>query len=411
MSGQVEAGSRTQIKLLQNDLLGARDQQILRVVAMVDSMPQRGEADGVIAPLRARLAVLRPSRKLNFTRLLFQPMDRLIVAPAKWKREALTVPRSALAPLGRAVRAALSARAVALDVELERLGPDDDAAVSRLGPELWTAGAEVLVDAPAPADWTEATGLQEADYQAIRAVAFPLLARAARLNELLHGGSADSKAQRRDIEELLVAAVPDGTAGFAGLVTLLAAGMPRADYVFMVADDVVGRQADPELRLAVDRAMDATIDAIDVQFTGLARLDNAVDALRRAAITIEDLETQCGQRVSRKARLGQLRQTIDGESRAFFGQALEGQLLHPAQTISEADDTQIFALEAAAREVRRFETTARRLGGAEHYDRTIKSALTSLKPQPGEEMQTVIDRMRLIEILRGPEAAMAMVAA
>ena len=39
-----QSQSRAQIRSLQHDLLGARDQQILREVDMVDKMPQRGSA-------------------------------------------------------------------------------------------------------------------------------------------------------------------------------------------------------------------------------------------------------------------------------------------------------------------------------------------------------------------------------
>ena len=81
--GEAAAVSRPQLRSLQSDLLGAGDRQILRVVAMVDAMPVRGAADQFIAPLRRRLAVLRPQRRLNFTRLLFTPIDPRIVAPAK----------------------------------------------------------------------------------------------------------------------------------------------------------------------------------------------------------------------------------------------------------------------------------------------------------------------------------------
>jgi hypothetical protein len=53
---------------IQTSLAHAADAQIARVVAMVDAMPERGSADALIAPLRPRLAALRPTRPLSFTR-------------------------------------------------------------------------------------------------------------------------------------------------------------------------------------------------------------------------------------------------------------------------------------------------------------------------------------------------------
>ncbi len=401
--------SRPQMRSLQHDLLGARDQQILRVVAMVDRLPQRGEADDFIAPLRPRLAFLRPARPLNFTRLLFQPLDSLIVAPTAWRREALAIPRSVLAPLAAMVRTDLGAGAETLDHALAGLTTDQDEAIGRIGPGLWAAGAATLTGT-APPDWAETTGLTAADFATIIAIAAPVLHRAARINRLTAAIPASAAGQKQDIEEFLVETLGDGPNAFAAIITLLAAELPRSDHLFMVADEVAARRAEPSLRLAVDRALDAVIDGLGAEPAQAARLDLATGELRRIVATLEDLEAQCAQRVSRKARLNQLRQTIDGNCRTQFSATLDRELLHPAQSIAAAGDAEIIGLEATARDLRRYETIARRLGSAEHYDRHLKSAAAALTPQSNEPMQTIVDRMRLIEILRGPEAAAAAMA-
>ena len=136
--------SRPQVRAIQHDLLSARDQQILRVVDMVDKMPLRGEADHFIAPLRQRLAILRPARRLNFTRLLFQPLDSVIVAPSAWRRDTLNVPRSALPPLAALVRSHMRDEAAALDHALEDLTTDHEAEIVEIGPRLWAAAAALL---------------------------------------------------------------------------------------------------------------------------------------------------------------------------------------------------------------------------------------------------------------------------
>jgi hypothetical protein len=399
--------SRPQLRSLQHDLLGARDQQILRVVAMVDQMPQRGVADDFIAPLRPRLAFLRPERRMNFTRLLFQPLDSMIVAPSGWRRGALSIPRSALQPLSAVVRTHLGDDAARIDRSLIGMTTDHDEQIGRVGPELWVAGATALEGATVPEGWTDGSGLPEVDFAAVVSLVAPMLRRAAGIGALVQLPPTDHAAQKRDIEELLLAAIADGPNAFAALVALLAARLPRSDYVFMVADDVAARRAEPELRLAVDRAIDATIDAIGTEIAQTQRIDQATGELRRVVVALEDLEAQCAQRVSRKARLAQLRQTIDSSSRQQFAAALDAQLLLPAQSIVEANDSQIIGLETAARDLRRFEAIARRLGSGEHYDRHLKGAAAALKPQPNEPVQTAVDRMRLIEILRGPEAAAA----
>lgn len=402
--------SRPQIRALQHDLLGARDQQILRVVGMVDKMPRRGDADEFIAPLRPRLAFLRPMRPLNFTRLLFQPLDSMIVAPTAWRRDTIGLPRSALMPLAAIVRGHLGDAAAAFDQALSGLTADHETEIRQIGPDLWSAGAVALAGTPAPPGWTEETGLSAADFTGIIGTLVPILRQAGRISHITSLPPADTQARKLDIEEMLQACLSGGPEAFAALVALLAQRMPHNDFIFAIADEVTARRAEPELRLAVDRAVDATIDTLSVHIGQAPRLDQAAGELRRLVIAIESLEAQCSGRVSRKARLTQLRQSLDGSSRLHFAAALDSQLLLPAQAIVEADDAQIGTLEAAARDLRRFESVARRVGSADHYDRHLKTAAAALKPQPDDPVQTVVDRMRLIEILRGPEAAAAAMA-
>ena len=186
--------------------------------------------------------------------------------------------------------------------------------------------------------------------------------------------------------------------------------MPQSDFVFAVADEVAARRSEPELRLAIDRAIDTTIDAVAETLEHPPQLAQAAEVLCNMVVAIENLEAQCLGRVSRKARLAELRHSIDANNRQQFTAALDSQLLQPAQAIGGADDEQIGVLEATARDLRRFEAIARRIGSADHFDRQLKTAVAALKPQPGETAHTMVDRLRLIEILRGPEAAAAMMA-
>lgn len=99
---QVErAGRMAEIRALHRHLVSAQDTQILKVVAMVDALPQRGQADSLIAPLRSRLAQLRPSRPLGAMRLLFVPLDPVLTQPAQWRRGNLSIPRSVIPCLYR----------------------------------------------------------------------------------------------------------------------------------------------------------------------------------------------------------------------------------------------------------------------------------------------------------------------
>jgi hypothetical protein len=85
-----------EFRTLQRELAAAQDHQIARVLQIVDGLESRTEADHLISALRKRLAELRPMRKLNFDRLLFAPLDPLIVNAPDWTPAAeACVPRLA----------------------------------------------------------------------------------------------------------------------------------------------------------------------------------------------------------------------------------------------------------------------------------------------------------------------------
>ncbi len=402
---------RPQMRMLQHELAGARDQQIMRVVAMVDAMPVRGEADLLIAALRPRLAVLHVPRRLTFARLLFTPVNPLIVAGPDWRREAFTIPRTALQPLAAAVRVELGVLAVAAETQLISVMSDDHRTVQRIGGDIWPAAAEVLRRLEISQDWTTATGLSAQDHRIIASIAATGLADAGRLDAMLELAWGGIDPVSFDLEELLTGALRSGADAFATLMTLLAAQLPRAELLLTIAEDVAARHGDPSARAAADRAVDSMLDTIENSDQGQPALELATGELRRLIALLEDLDSRSSQRPSRKLRIGKLRQEIDTSSRERFSKSLDTELLQPASKLAGASDAAVEQFETSARDLRKFETVARRLGGAEHYDRLLRQATETLKPQSGEDSATTVDRVRLIEILRGSEAAAAMMPA
>lgn len=65
-------------------------------------------------------------------------------------------------------------------------------------------------------------------------------------------------------------------------------------------------------------------------------------------------------------------------------------------------------LEEAARGLRALETEARGVGGGETYDKLLRQAAEIVRQTPGADVIGRADRVRLVEILAGPEAALAM---
>ncbi|MBV9538404.1 MAG: hypothetical protein JOY70_05680, partial [Acidisphaera sp.] len=77
----------------------ADERVIVQVVNLVESMRERGAADELLVRLRPRLVQLRPPRNIKLPRLLFTPLDGVIVPGSRWRPGMNAVPRSALLPL------------------------------------------------------------------------------------------------------------------------------------------------------------------------------------------------------------------------------------------------------------------------------------------------------------------------
>ncbi len=169
----MKAGNVEQVQV---SLAHAPDNQVARIVAMVDALPQRGAADALIAPLRPRLAQLQPDRPVGFIRLLFTPLNPVIASTAEWRQGGVGVPRAALASLGTAARTALFGAAVSRSGEQVR--------VDR-GPALWRGAALVLDSLAMPADWSDRSGLTDADYRTVVGAAAAVLHEAAAIETVV----------------------------------------------------------------------------------------------------------------------------------------------------------------------------------------------------------------------------------
>src|SRR4051794_1677345 len=166
------SGAMRELRQLGQAAAMADDASLTRLVAMLDRLPDRGEADRVLDPVRPRLRALGLPRPLGLPRLLFLPLDGAILPAAGWARGAAAVPRNALGALARAVQAALGAEGAAIAASCAPLTTADIAAIGGLGGRLWPAAATALPEAPPPG-W-ERTGLAPGDYGTIAALCRPV---------------------------------------------------------------------------------------------------------------------------------------------------------------------------------------------------------------------------------------------
>ena len=379
-----------------------RDEQIARIVAVVDAMPHRGEADALIAPLRQRLAQLRPSRPFGFTRLLFTPLDPVIVQGPRWRRGEVGVPRAALAPIAGALRAALPVLAERIEMEAKALPPDDRAALAALGATLWPRAAALLAGLPTPPDWSEASGLAFADYAELAATIASVLAEAPAIEALAATGRLPAD---EAVRAVLARSERRGGMAAASVMAVLLARLPLPGQVLALACEPASSEGGRPAEDAMDHCLarlQTTVAAGSAEDRGLT--EAALDAARVAAM-LAGLEGSATK--ERRRRLEQIRQQADTLCLGRFGRAATATMAQVGVTLLTGDDdAAVSALETAARDLRRLETAGRRLGSGEQYDAMLHALSAAVRTT--DRSLELADRVRLVEILCGPDAALAL---
>ncbi len=402
-------------------LVRARDDQMAQVVALVDGLSKRGQADALIAPLRPRLALLAPSRPMTMTRLMFRPLDPVIVPGPRWRPNMPAVPRTALGCLGTAVAPRLGAVGMTIQAILAELPPGAPAdkvrdTAARAGAMLWPAAAAVLDNLLTPPDWTDSTGLPPSCFGPVRAAAAAVLHQANRLARLdadADGGEVNVAA---DVNAILI----DAQSHPGGLATVLAMLLAYGPSAALLAGALSGGPpsgALPGLAAlppgALDSAVEQSLDRagtlVETVLPGVA-LAVAAGHARDVAALVAGLEHP-GSRPSLRVQAGRARLATDQACRNRMAQAVQQDLMPRLLDASEdapLDDAEVGRLESVARDLRRLSRIGRRLGQPVAYD----ALLTQIAKEVGGLSApglTRMDRLRLAELLVGAEAALRLV--
>ncbi|MEO9191564.1 MAG: hypothetical protein ABI224_16405 [Acetobacteraceae bacterium] len=381
-------------------LTEARDEQVARIVALVDSMTTRGAADALIAPLRPRLQLLRPARIPRFGRLLFMPLDPVIVAADSWRGEACTVPRSAIEPIEAVIRAGLGSAIAPIEAAIARLSAPDPAAIGAIGACLWKPAASILLAAEAP------------PFPALQRPIAAILAAAAEIDAWMRPAPEAPAPTVGAMRTLLADALALGAGTCGMLGAILLARFPSLSAGILAAIAALSREDAIAARAAVDLAVGATIGHLETTTAadiGAAPLADAARAVQTAVGLLTGLWRKAGP--SRRERLAANRANLDAKCRVRFAATLREALIAPLQgatqaaTPSEASD-----LEGAARDLRRFEQAARELGNPDSYDDALRRAAEQVRALPDASPEDHADRVRLVEILAGSDQAVRLFA-
>ena len=366
------------------------DQKIVRTLADLEKLTERGDADQRIAPWRDRLAQLRPTRPLTLLRLMCEPLDPLIVPGHRWQRGSPGIPRTALGPLGRVVRVGLGGVAAEIDAAVPGQGSDAAEIVAAVGPRLWPRAAEILANAAAPADWTTTTGLGASDHANLARAVVAVLTQAFLLQQLAARAWAGVEPEASELQGMLAAVFPAGPVAIAMMVVLLMASLPRSQRLIRLADELASRQDFPAGRAIADGAIDFALDRLEDAPLRGANLAQATRYMRGAAIMLDDLDGHAARHPVRRARIERVRRKLDTACRKRFAIELESRLI----ALVSGGETEVSMLEASARGLREFCATAHRIGSAVQYEAQLRRAAEMLRAMDADAA--------LVEILLGP---------
>ncbi|MEO8715542.1 MAG: hypothetical protein ABI369_11055, partial [Acetobacteraceae bacterium] len=312
-------------------LAQARDEQVAQIVALVDSMATRGDADALIAPLRPRLQRLRPGRKPRFGRLLFTPLDPVIVPTASWRGGVATVPRGGLEAIEMLVRAGLGAAFAPVEAGIARLSGSDPHGLAAIGAVLWKPASDILRDAGAvtvPSTWI-GVGLAEDAFHPTRRAIAAVLAAAAQIDSWV-AEAAEAAPTAKTLRDIMAAALPFGAGACGTLGAVLLARLPALSADILAAIATLGQLDATAARAAVDFALGAALGTMQTTLAGeidAAPLSDAARAIEAAARLLQGLGRDAGPR--RREKLAEDRAGLDAKCRARFADALSEALIQP----------------------------------------------------------------------------------
>ena len=397
-------GQFAETRHLIHALASASDMALAQVIEILDRLPDRSEADRLLDAARPRLRQIRPSRSLQFTRLLFLPLDGAISDTRDWQKGDARLPRSALPAIAEALRLAMGHEAERLEASFNGKSFHDAAAVDRIGRILWGVAARLAPSLKPGPRW-DRTGLREADFVALVQLASGIWQHAAPLWAAIQqaGWGPPDEAVRAALSPF----AGDNSPAFGMALATL---MQKATNPGQVAREAA-RMSDRAGSVA-DAAVDDWLERARVQLPGEDIVTAAIfaESFGRA---FQDMENAPATRNPRRgARLVQLRQEAEVTCRLTYEEGLEIHILRQLPSLcASATPELILAMEGQARALRRIENIGRRYGIDHGYDGAGKRIAAALEAatkalEPGGI--TKLDLARLTEILLGPEAALAL---
>ena len=138
------------------------------------------------------------------------------------------------------------------------------------------------------------------------------------------------------------------------------------------------------------------------------RLDIALRLLTRILALLQGLDGD-GSNNERRRRVHELRRRAEASCRSRFEAGLTGELVAPLMLLRPgADPAEVTRLENVARDLRKLEVAARKLNVRNELEAQLLRAADEIGAGKPDSGLGLADRVRLVEILAGPDAALVL---
>jgi len=400
-----EAASPSPVKVtlsgLATDLREASDAALIRVTQVIDKLAERGEADRILDAVRPRLNALRPQRPAGFARVLFNPLQPLIVPTAGWRPMDAAIPRGIILPVADLIRS-----------ELPDIAATDRALAggAQLGLAIWAEAAAILerraISTALTAPEFQLTGIRRQTIPfLIDAVKLAFTHRAALAPALLEPDGLTEA-----VEGLMVAAAGGGPVLWKFFLTLL---FEQTDSPTALAQMVLGLSR----RTQMGRDLEAEMHNVIGGVVGRLPMPEeqgclSVETLRDQAASAARIVSFCTMRgdVSGvSGRLQQRAQDLAQRASAQLARCLQQATAEQPEEGLPREEAEIQAaerLEARLRALRGLDIATRPVSNTRERERLLSDAARAMSSSGEMDWLTPADRLRMAEILVGSEAAL-----
>jgi len=400
------------IRTIRSALVGANDDKVRRVLALVEEAGDPHAAASLLDPLRPRLARLRPPRRLRFARCLFMPLDQAIVPARGWRPGDPSVPRSIVPCFADHVRAAMGSEAAVIQRLIDGNTNGAMEVISRVGQDLWPRAAEILLSG-SPADGWVSTGLPADVATRLANVVAAILRRGPLLWQIVCAARLGGTELNDSLVETLVCADTDEPTEARAVVTQIilehwpdgAAVLRRMAVSATSPGERIARQQVLDLGMAhLRRRM---TDSVTFPSIGAADLIEANHEVRRINRLLTAIEADAVG-TEHTSRATAIRRRFDQACRTRFADGVRDVIIEPLAVTAEPIGPAVqVRLEGDARALHNFSSEARHAANPAAFDAMLAEASAAIESAAEAGTLSPVRAARLIEILAGSDAAEA----